>query len=255
MGLVEQKKAIIFGIANDKSIAYGIAKKLKEEGAHIGIAYGSENLEKRVFPIAKELDATFCTKCNVANSEEIDNVFDIAAEKFGSIDILVHSIAYAPEKDLKCKVVDVSQEGFRETLSISVYSLIAISNRAYKLMRNGGSIITMTYYGSNKVVINYNIMGVAKAALEATVRYLASDLGEKGIRVNAISAGPIRTLAASGIGGFKTLTTMFGEKAPVKGSITKEDVANAALFFASDLSNKITGDILYVDGGYNILGC
>lgn len=254
MGIVENKKAIIFGIANDKSIAYGIARKLKDEGAHIGIAYGSESLEKRVFPIAKELDATFCVKCNVANTQEIDSLFNIAAEKFGNIDILVHSVAYAPEKDLKCKVVDVSQEGFSETLNISAYSLIAITNRAYKLMKNGGSIITMTYYGSNKVVINYNVMGIAKAALEAAVKYLAHDLGEKGIRVNAISAGPIRTLAASGIGGFKALTTMFIEKAPIKGTITKEDVANAALFLASDLSNKITGDILFVDGGYNILG-
>jgi enoyl-[acyl-carrier protein] reductase I len=254
MGMVDEKKAVIFGIANDKSIAYGIAKKLKEEGALIGIAYGSANLEKRVIPIAKELDATFCVKCDVTNESELDNVFNIAAEKFNCIDILLHSIAYAPEKDLKCKVVDVSPEGFRDTLGISAYSLIALSNRAYKLMTNGGSIITMTYYGSSKVVINYNIMGIAKAALEATVRYLAHDLGEKGIRVNAISAGPIRTLAASGIGGFKALTSMFGEKAPIKGIITKEDVANVALFLASDLSKKITGDIIFVDGGYNILG-
>jgi enoyl-[acyl-carrier protein] reductase I len=254
MGLVENKKALIFGIANDRSIAYGIAKKLKDEGALIGIAYGSESLEKRVFPIAKELDAVFCVKCDVTKSCEIDKTFEVAAEKFSSLDVLLHSIAYAPEKDLKCRVVDVSEDGFKDTLTISAYSLIALTNRAYKLMSNGGSIITMTYYGSTKVVINYNIMGIAKAALESTVRYLAHELGEKNIRVNAISAGPIRTLAASGIGGFKALTSMFGEKAPLKGTITKEDVANVALFLSSDLSNKVTGDIVYVDGGYNILG-
>ena len=254
MGLVENKKALIFGIANDRSIAYGIAKKLKDEGAIIGIAYGSESLEKRVFPIAEELDAAFCVKCDVTKSYEIDKTFEIVAEKFNNIDILLHSIAYAPEKELKCKVIDVSQEGFNDTLSISAYSLISLANRANKLMSNGGTIITMTYYGSTKVVINYNIMGIAKAALESTVRYLAHDLGEKGIRINAISAGPVRTLAASGIGGFKALTSMFGGKVPIKGTITKEDVASVALFLASDLSAKITGDIIFVDGGYNILG-
>jgi enoyl-[acyl-carrier protein] reductase I len=254
MGLVENKTALIFGIANDRSIAYGVAKRLKEEGALIGIAYGNESLEKRIFPIAEELDAVFCVKCDVTKSNEIDKTFEIAADKFNNIDILLHSIAYAPEKDLKCKVIDVSQEGFNETLSISAYSLISLANRASKIMSEGGSIITMTYYGSTKVVINYNIMGIAKAALESTVRYLAHDLGEKGIRVNAISAGPVRTLAASGIGGFKALTSMFVEKVPIKGTITKEDVANVALFLASDLSIKITGDIIFVDGGYNILG-
>ncbi|MDY6821209.1 MAG: enoyl-ACP reductase [Deferribacterota bacterium] len=254
MALLEDKKALIFGIANNRSIAYGIAKKLQSEGSAIGIAYGADNLKKRIDPIAQELDAEFSIKCDVTNEDEIDKTFSIVEEKFDNIDILVHSIAFAPESDLKCPVIDVSKEGFNTALTVSAYSLIALSRRAYKLMKKGGSIITMTYFGSTKVIINYNLMGIAKAALEASVRYLAFDLGNKNIRVNAISAGPIRTLASSGVKGFKELFSKFAERVPLKNEITKEDVGDVALFLASNLSKKITGEIIFVDGGYNIIG-
>ena len=254
MGLLDGKKALIFGVANKKSIAYEIAKKFKEEGAELGFTYAGEALEKRVVPISEELGGKFCVKCDVTDDNDLNNTFETVKEKFGNFDILVHSIAFAPAEDLKGRFIDTSRNGFLKAMEISAYSLVELARRAEPLMNKHGSIITMTYYGSVKVVKNYNVMGVAKAALESSMRYLANELGEKGIRVNAISAGPIKTLAASGLSGFRKILSLIEERAPLKRNVTQEDVAKAALFLCSDLSSGVTGDVLYVDSGYNILG-
>ncbi|MGA1861311.1 enoyl-ACP reductase [Deferribacter thermophilus] len=254
MGLLEGKKALIFGVANNKSIAYAIAKRFKEEGAELGFTYASEPLEKRVKPISEELGGKFCVKCDVTNELELEETFKVVEKEFGKFDILVHSIAYAPAEDLKGRFIDTSREGFLTAMEVSAYSLVKLAKLSEPLMNEEGSIVTMTYYGSVKVVKNYNVMGVAKAALEASVRYLANELGEKKIRVNAISAGPIKTLAASGVAGFRSILSLIEERAPLRRNVTQDDVAKAALFLCSDLASGVTGDILYVDSGYNILG-
>jgi enoyl-[acyl-carrier protein] reductase I len=254
MELLKGKNAVIFGVANDKSIAYAIARLFREQGANIGFTYAGEALKKRVEPISEELGGKFCIQCDVAKDEDIQNSVEIAKQTFGKVDIIVHSVAYAPAEALKGRFVDTPRDGFKVALDISAYSLVAICKAYEEILSDNASIVTMTYYGSVKVVQNYNVMGVAKAALEASVRYLANDLGPKGVRINAISAGPIKTLAASGISGFRSILSQIEERAPLKKNVTQEDVAKSALFLCSDLSSGVTGDVLYVDSGYNILG-
>ncbi len=253
MGLYEGKRGLIFGVANKNSIAWGIAQALAEEGATLGFSYAGEILQKRVTPLANSLGSDFVEECDVTDDAAIDELFTKVQDRFGSIDFLVHSIAFAPREDLGGRFVNTSREGFRLALDISCYSLIALAKRAIPLMPTGGSMLTMTYYGAEKVTPNYNVMGVAKAALEATIRYLAWDLGQNQVRVNAISAGPIRTLAASGVSGFRKSLSYVGSVAPM-GNVTQTDIGNTACFLLSDWAQKITGEVVYVDGGYNIMG-
>lgn len=254
MNLLSGKKALVFGVANKYSIAWAIAEAFKQQGADVGLSYGIPQLEKRVFPLAESIGATFVEKCDVSSDSEIDEVFDKAASHFGEIDILVHSIGFAPMEELQGRFYDTSREGFRIAMDISVYSFVALAQRAHRLMPNGGSIMTMTYYGAEKVVPHYNVMGVAKAALEASTRYLAADLGPHNIRVNAISAGPIKTLAASGVGGFRKMLGYVGERAPLRRNIDQTEVAGTALWLCSDLGSGVTGEVVYVDAGYHVLG-
>ncbi len=254
MGLMDGKTALIFGVANKNSIAWGIAKALHSQGATIGLSYAIPELEKRVFPLAEEIGCTFVERADVNQDDELDAVFAKAAERLGRIDTLVHAVAFAPREDLSGEFVNISREGFRIALETSAYSLIALAKRAAPLMTNGGSIITLSYYAAEKVMPRYNVMAVAKAALECSVRYLAADLGPQQIRVNAISAGPIKTLAASGIAGFRVMLKYSEEAAPLRSLVSQEDVGNVALWLASDLSSKVTGETIYVDAGYNILG-
>jgi enoyl-[acyl-carrier protein] reductase I len=252
--LVQGKKALIFGVANDKSIAYAIAKELKDNGASIALSYAGEALKKRVEPIHEELGSDFLFQCDVASDAAIAESAEIVKEKWGNFDILVHSVAFANRDDLKGRYVDTSREGFHLALDISAYSLVALCKAFDPLLNDNGSVMAMTYYGAEKVITNYNVMGVAKAALECSVRYLAMDLGERGVRVNAISAGPLKTLASSGISGFKTILATIEERAPLRRNIIQEDVGKTGLFLASDLSRAITGEVIYVDSGYNIMG-
>ncbi|HUG47043.1 MAG TPA: enoyl-ACP reductase [Candidatus Limnocylindria bacterium] len=254
MGLLSGRKALVFGVANDHSIAWGIARALHEEGASVGFSSVKALMERRVRPLAQSLGSTFVEPCDVQNDEQISRVFDLWREREGRLDVLVHALAFARREDLDGRFVDTSREGFAVALDVSAYSLVALSRAAAPLMAEGGSIITLTYYGAEKVVANYNVMGVAKAALEASVRYLAVDLGPPGIRVNAISAGPVRTLAASGIAGFRTMYGRFKDVAPLRRNISIEDVGGAAVFLASDLSRAVTGEVLYVDAGFNVVG-
>ena len=254
MKLLEGKKALIFGIANKSSIAWGIAQALHDHGAEIGFSYAIPQLEKRVYPLAEQLGVTFVEMCDVSSDEQIEATFAKAAEHFGEIDILIHAIGFAPREELDGRYVDTSREGFKIALDISAYSFVALSREAAKLMPNGGSILTLTYYGAEKVVPHYNVMGVAKAALEASTRYLAADLGPDGIRVNAISAGPIKTLAAAGIAGFRKMLTYTEERTPLRRNVDQNEVGQTALWLCSDLSSGVTGEIIHVDAGYNILG-
>jgi len=254
MKLLEGKTALIFGLANKHSIAWGIARAFHEEGAELGFSYGIPQLERRVMPLAEQLGVDFVEMCDVTKEEDIDVVFEKAAARFGKIDILVHAVAFAKQEDLTGRFVDTSRDGFALALDISAYSLVALSRRAVPLMADGGSILTMSYYGAEKAVPHYNVMGVAKAALEASVRYLAADLGPDGIRVNAISAGPIKTLAAAGIPGFRKMLRYVGERTPLRRNIDQAEVGKTALYLCSDLASGVTGEVVYVDAGYNILG-
>jgi enoyl-[acyl-carrier protein] reductase I len=254
MGLLEGKNALIFGVANDHSIAWGIARALHGEGAEVGFSSIESLLERRVRPLAESIGSTFVEPCDVQSDEQIRTVFARWAETHESLDILVHALAFARREDLEGGFVDTSREGFTLALDVSAYSLVALAREARPLLRRGSSILTLSYYGAEKVVANYNVMGVAKAALEASVRYLAADLGPDGVRVNAISAGPVRTLAASGISGFKRMYGSFAEVAPLRANITPEDVGRSAVYLASDLSSAVTGETLYVDGGFSIMG-
>ena len=254
MGNLDGKTALIFGLANDHSLAWGIAQALHAEGAKLAFSYGIPSLEKRVRPLAESLGADFIELCDVTSDDQIDAVFAEAGERLGTIDILIHAIAFANREDLAGRFVDTSRTGFALAHDISVYSLVALTRAARPLMPNGGSVLTLTYYGAEKVVPKYNVMGVAKAALEATVRYLASDLGPEGIRVNAISAGPIRTLAASGISGFRDYQRTFASQAPLRKNVTIHDVGATAAFLCGPGAGAITGETLYVDSGYNIMG-
>ena len=246
-GLLAGKKALVFGVANDHSIAWGIAKALYDQGAEVGFSSMASLIKRRVRPLAASIGSTFVEGCDVRDDDEIKHVFDRWKAREGSLDILVHAVAFAEKEDLAGHFADTS-------LDISVYSLIAMAREARPYMKPGSSIITLTYYGAEKVVPHYNVMGVAKAALEASTRYLAADLGPSGIRVNAISAGPVRTLSAHGIAGFKTMYGSFAEVTPLRSHITIEDVAGTAVYLASPLSGKTTGEVIYVDGGFNILG-
>ena len=253
MGLLDGRKALIFGVANDHSIAWGIAQALHAQGATVGFSSVESLIERRVRPLAERLGSTFVEPCDVQDDAQIAMVFDRWREREGFLDILVHALAFAKREELDGLFVDTSRDGFHLALDVSAYSLVALARAARPLMPNGGSVMTLTYYGAEKVVAHYNVMGVAKAALEASVRYLAADLGPSGIRVNAISAGPVRTLAAAGIAGFKAMYGQFGDVAPLRRNITIEDVGGTAVYLASDLSSAVTGEVVYVDGGFNIL--
>jgi enoyl-[acyl-carrier protein] reductase I len=254
MGLLDGRKALIFGVANDHSIAWGIAQALHAEGATVGFSSVESLLEKRVRPLAASIGSTFVEPCDVQSDEQIARVFARWGEEHDRLDVLVHALAFAKREDLSGDFIDTSRDGFGLALDVSAYSLVALAREARPWLRNGSSVMTLTYHGSEKVVANYNVMGVAKAALESSVRYLAADLGPAGVRVNAISAGPVRTLAASGIAGFKKMYGSFAEVAPLRTNITIEDVGRSAVYLASDLSRAVTGEILYVDGGFNIVG-
>ena len=254
MGLLDGKKALVFGVANDHSIAWGIARALHDQGAMVGFSSVESLLEKRVRPLAESIGATFIEPCDVQSDEQIRGVIAKWQAAHGEIDILVHALAFAKREDLDGAFVNTSRDGFALALDVSAYSLVALVREARPALHRGSSVLTLTYYGAEKVVANYNVMGVAKAALEASVRYLAADLGPDGIRVNAISAGPVRTLAAAGIAGFKGLYRSFADVAPLRSNITIEDVGKTALWLASDLSSAVTGEVIYVDGGFNVLG-
>ncbi len=254
MGLLEGKRGLILGVANDHSIAWGIAQALHREGAQLGFTYVGEALERRVRPLAEQLGAPLIAPCDVNHDAEIAALMTRTQEVFGQIDLLVHAIAFANKDELNGPYLRTTRAGFLLAMEVSVYSLTALVKAAEPLLAPGAAILTLTYHGAQKVIPNYNVMGVAKAALEASVRYLAADLGPRDIRVNAISAGPIRTLAASGIAGFRALHRSFAEQAPLRRNVTIEDVGNAALWLCSDLSRSVTGEILYVDAGFNIMG-
>ncbi len=254
MELLKGKKVLIFGLANKRSIAWGIAKAFHQNGATLGFSYGIPQLERRVMPMAEELGVDFVEMCDVAKDDDIDAVFEKASDRFGTIDILIHSVAFARQDDLTGRFVDTSRDGFALALDISAYSLVALSQRAAGLMPNGGSVLTMSYYGAEKAVPHYNVMGVAKAALEASVRYLAMELGPEGIRVNAISAGPIKTLSAAGIAGFRKMLRYTSERNPLRRNVDQDEVGKAALWLCSDLASGVTGEVVHVDAGYHILG-
>jgi enoyl-[acyl-carrier protein] reductase I len=254
MGLLDGKSALIFGVANDHSIAWGIAQALHAEGAEVGFSSVESLIERRVRPLAESIGSTFVEPCDVQRDDDIERVFARWGESHDRLDILVHALAFAKREDLSGRFVDTSRDGFALAQDVSAYSLVALTRAALPHLRRGSSIFTLTYYGAEKVVANYNVMGVAKASLEASVRYLAADLGPAGIRVNAISAGPVRTLAAAGIGGFKKLYGDFAEVTPLRANITIEDAGRTGVYLASELSSAVTGEVIYVDGGFNILG-
>ena len=254
MGLLDGKNALVFGVANDHSIAWGIAQALHEQGASVGFSSIESLIDKRVRPLAESIGATFVEPCDVQVDADIERVFARWGESNDHLDILVHALAFAKREDLAGGFIDTSRDGFALAMDVSAYSYVALARGARPYLRAGSSLMTLTYYGSEKVVANYNVMGVAKAALEASTRYLAADLGPSGIRVNAISAGPVRTLAAAGIAGFKQMYGAFDDVAPLRANITIEDVGRTAVYLASDLSSAVTGEVIYVDGGFNILG-
>ena len=254
MGLMDGKVVLIFGVANKNSIAWGIAKKLHEHGATITLSYAAENLERRIMPLAEQIGCDFVELCDVSKDEDLDNLFAKVEKRFGKIDTMVHAIAFAKRGDMDGNFVDISRDGFHLALDVSAYSLIAMSKRAVPLMVDGGSIMSMSYYAAEKVMPQYHVMAIAKAALENITMYLADDLGSKNIRVNAISAGAIKTLAAAGVPSFKLLYKYAEMVTPLPRLVTPEDIGDTALWLASDLSRAVTGEIIHVDAGYNILG-
>ena len=254
MGLMDGKVALVFGVANRNSIGWGIARKLHAEGATILLSYAGAALEKRVRPLAQQVNCDFVEPCDVTSDDQLDALFDRVRQRYGRVDILVHSVAFANREDLGGRFIDISRAGFGMALDISAYSLIAMARRAAPLMSDGGSILSMTYFASEKVMPRYHVMAIAKAALEAITRYLANDLGPQGIRVNAISAGPIKTLAAAGVPGFRTMLRYSEQAAPLRRAVSADDVGNTALWLASDLGSAVTGEVVHVDAGYNILG-
>ena len=254
MGLMDGKVALIFGVANKNSIAWGITQKLHEQGATIALSYGAEILEKRVMPLAQEIGCDFVELCDVSSDDQLDAVFAKVKERYGKIDVLVHSVAFANREDMGGRFIDVSRDGFKLALDISAYSLIAMAKRAEPLMTEGGSILSLSYYAAEKVMPKYHVMAVAKAALETITKYLANDMGPRGIRVNAISAGPIKTLAAAGVPGIRMMLQYSEKSAPLRRRISQEEVGNAALFLLSDMGSAVTGEIMHVDAGYNVLG-
>jgi enoyl-[acyl-carrier protein] reductase I len=253
MGLMEGKRGIILGVANEMSIAWGIAQQLREAGAELAFTYLNESLEKRVRPLAESLDSKLILPCDVCSDAAIETTFKEVEKAWGQIDFVVHSVAFANRDDLRKPFTQTSRDGFSMAMDISAYSLVAISRYAAPLMSDGGSIVTLTYLGSVRAVPNYNVMGVAKAALESCTRYLAAELGEKKIRVNAISAGPIRTLAASGVAGMREKIKYMDIHAPLRRAVDQTDVGKSALYLCSDLSSGVTGEIHYVDGGFSTI--
>jgi enoyl-[acyl-carrier protein] reductase I len=248
------KKGLVMGVANERSIAWGIAKACHEQGAKVAFTFQGEALETRVRPLANSIGAEIIEPCDVTNAASIDATFAEIEKKWGGIDFLVHAIAFSNKDELRGRYLDTSPENFQLTMNVSCYSLTAVAQRAVPLMKNGGSILTLTYYGAERVIPHYNVMGVAKAALEASVRYLAADLGEQKIRVNAISAGPIKTLAFAGINDGRYILKWNELNSPLKRNITQEEVGNAALYLLSDLGTGMTGEIMHVDGGYHVVG-
>jgi enoyl-[acyl-carrier protein] reductase I len=256
MATMTGKRAAVFGVANDHSIAWAIAQRFRAEGAELALTYPNEAIEKRVRPLAESIGVDLVLPCDVTDDGQIAAVFATLAERWsGGLDAVVHSLAFAARDDLKGRFIDTPREGFRLALDISAYSLVAMAHAAEPLLApRRGSLVTMTYYGAEKVIPHYNIMGVAKAALETCVRYLAFDLGPAGIRVNAVSAGPMRTLSAAGISGFRDMLHHHEARAPLRRNIAAEEVAGAALYLCSDAASAITGEVLHVDGGYNVMG-
>ncbi|MDZ7894335.1 MAG: enoyl-ACP reductase FabI [Sphingobium sp.] len=253
-GLMAGKRGLIMGLANDKSLAWGIAKQLSEQGAELAFSYQGEALAKRVRPLAESLGSDFLIDCDVSDMAALDVAFDALAQRWPTIDFVVHAIGFSDKNELRGKYVDTSLDNFLMTMNISAYSFVAVAKRAVAMMPNGGSLLTLSYYGAEKVIPHYNVMGVAKAALETSVKYLAMDLGPDNIRVNAISAGPIKTLAASGIGDFRYILKWNELNSPLRRNVTIDDVGGAGLYLLSDLASGVTGEIHHVDAGYNVIG-
>jgi enoyl-[acyl-carrier protein] reductase I len=253
-GLMTGKRGLIMGVANDRSIAWGIAKAAADQGAELAFTYQGEALEKRVRPLAQQVGAKIVVPCDVTDDASVDATFDAIKSSWGTLDFVVHAIAFSDKDELKGLYVDTSRKNFQQTLDISCFSFTAVCARARPLMPNGGSLLTLSYFGAERVMPHYNVMGIAKAALECSVQYLAADLGPEKIRVNAISAGPIKTLAASGIGDFRHILRWNELNAPLKRNVTIDDVGGAGIYLLSDLSRGVTGEIHHVDGGYNVVG-
>jgi enoyl-[acyl-carrier protein] reductase I len=253
-GIMQGKRGLIMGLANDRSLAWGIAKSLAEHGAELAFSYQGETLEKRVRPLAEQLGSDLLIDCDVSSMEALDAAFATLAKRWDKLDFLVHAIGFSDKNELRGKFVDTTRDNFLMTMNISVYSFVAVAQRARAMMERGGSMLTLTYYGAEKVIPHYNVMGVAKAALEASVRYMAMDLGPEGIRVNAVSAGPIKTLAASGIGDFRYIMKWNEYNSPLRRNVTIEDVGGAALYLLSDLASGVTGEVHHVDAGYHVVG-
>ena len=253
-GVMAGKRGLIMGVANDRSIAWGIAAKLAEQGAELAFTFQGEALEKRVRPLAASVNSELVQPCDVTDEASVDKVFSALADKWGKLDFVLHAIAYSDKEELKGQYVDTSRENFQRTMDISVYSFTHIAQKATTMMNDGGSLLTLTYYGAERVMPHYNVMGVAKAALEASIRYLAVDLGGRNIRVNSLSAGPMKTLAASGIGDFRYILKWNEYNSPLKRNVTLEDVGGAGLYLLSDLSSGVTGETHHVDCGYHVVG-
>ena len=253
-GIMNGKRGIVMGVANDRSIAWGIAEAVAKQGAEIAFTYQGDALEKRVRPLAEKVGSSIIIPCDVSSDEAIDETFNLLKEKWDTIDFVVHAIAYSDKEELKGEYVDTTRENFYKTMDISVYSFTAVAQRAAEMMPNGGSMITLTYYGAEKVMPHYNVMGVAKAALESSVRYLAADLGNDKIRVNSLSAGPIKTLAASGIGDFRYILKWNQYNSPLRRNVTLNDVGGCGVYLLSDLSAGVTGETHHVDCGYHVVG-
>ena len=251
---MEGKRGLIMGLANDRSLAWGIARALSGQGAELAFSYQGEALEKRVRPLAKELGSELLIDCDVSSMEALDTAFAQIEKAWGGMDFVVHAIGFSDKNELRGRFVDTSMDNFLMTMNISVYSFVAVAQRAARLMKPGGAMLTLTYYGAEKVIPHYNVMGVAKAALETSVKYLAADLGPSGIRVNAVSAGPIKTLAASGIGDFRYIMKWNEYNSPLRRNVTIEDVGGAGLYLLSDLASGVTGETHHVDAGYHVVG-
>ncbi|HET9637769.1 MAG TPA: enoyl-ACP reductase FabI [Allosphingosinicella sp.] len=253
-GLMSGKRGLIMGLANDKSLAWGISKRLAEQGAELAFSYQGEALQKRVGPLAEQVGSDFMIECDVADMADLDRLFEELRARWETIDFVVHAIGFSDKNELRGKYVDTTLDNFLMSMNISAYSFTAVARRAREMMPNGGSLLTLSYYGAEKVIPHYNVMGLAKAALETSVKYLAMDLGPENIRVNAISAGPIKTLAASGIGDFRYILKWNEYNSPLRRNVTIEDVGGAGLYLLSDLASGVTGEIHHVDAGYNVVG-
>ena len=252
--LMKNKKGLVMGVANKRSIAWAIAKNLSNSGAEVALTYQGEVLKKRIAPLAKEINSSLVLECNVENDNDISKVFNEIKKKWKNIDFVVHAIAFSNREELKGKYLNTTKDNFKKTMHISCYSFTAVAREAEKIMTNGGALLTLSYFGSEKYMPHYNVMGIAKSALEASVKYLAKDLGKKKIRVNGLSPGPIKTLAASAIGDFNYILKWNENNSPLKRNITSDDISGSALYFLSDLSSGVTGEIHHVDSGYNIIG-